>query len=116
MKISISNSVARKAVSRIYLDGVMQTRCLMADDKKGVIERYAVDDNGDVIINGDELLTEIVKGEVCIEFDNSISSINFAFGSYERCGDISCFRIFGFTVWQSVGEYKSLFGVVWASS
>jgi len=52
---------------KVFLDGVEQDRCTMADDEEGVIERYLLDGNGEHLIEDDCAQTEIVYGMVRIE-------------------------------------------------
>ena len=58
--------------AQIYLDDVYQNACIMADQEKGVIQRYVCDENGKVILKGirKRYRTEFVKGVVRIEFKN----------------------------------------------
>ncbi|NOU05353.1 MAG: hypothetical protein HOO99_04140 [Hyphomicrobiaceae bacterium] len=49
---------------RVLLDGVEQNDCTTADDKYGVIYRYARDSAGVLIDDGKELVVERVTGRV----------------------------------------------------
>jgi len=49
-----------------YLDGIKIDRCFYANDKEGIIGVYAVDKNGDYIIENDCPQQEFLYGNVHI--------------------------------------------------
>ena len=55
--------------AKVYLNGNQQTQCIMADDEKGIIQRYVTDKSGNVLSVGLEARTETVSGEVRIEIE-----------------------------------------------
>jgi hypothetical protein len=52
----------------VYLDGVKQYRCYLANDEEGYIERYVVDSNNQLVLSKDkkEIETERVYGKVSV--------------------------------------------------
>lgn len=50
----------------ITLNGVAENDCIMADDELGEVKRFALDENGKHIIDGDDVRTETVFGKVTI--------------------------------------------------
>ena len=55
--------------AKVYLNGKKQTQCIMADDEKGIIERYITDKSGNILSINFEARTETVSGEVRIEIE-----------------------------------------------
>ena len=55
--------------AKVYLNGKQQTQCIMADDEKGIIQRYITDKSGKVLSVGLEARTETVSGQVRIEIE-----------------------------------------------
>jgi hypothetical protein len=47
-----------------YLNGICQSRCFTADEEEGYVEVYAIDINGDYIIEGGCVKTERLYGKV----------------------------------------------------
>lgn len=64
MKITLHTPFVYGAVDKIFLDGVQQTGCVMADDIEGIVERYKVDKKGKFIQDGESTLLEVVTGKV----------------------------------------------------
>ncbi|RVQ20089.1 hypothetical protein [Sinorhizobium meliloti] len=57
---------------KVFLDGVEQNRCEMADDEAGEIRRFVTTPQGNLatdMIRG-EFLTEVVKGKVEIRIED----------------------------------------------
>lgn len=54
----------------VYLDGVVQKHCFVADEERGEIVRAKVSEKGRIVADHGtgEVLTEAVFGEVKIEF------------------------------------------------
>lgn len=52
--------------STVYLDGEKQHRCVFADEENGVVLRYVLDEKGALMVRGNEIETEQVKGVVKI--------------------------------------------------
>lgn len=50
----------------VYLDGNKVDRCITADDQLGLVVVYVFRD-GKYVLNGDEVATEIMTGDVRIE-------------------------------------------------
>lgn len=69
MKITLETPFVYGAVDKIFLDGVQQTGCVMADDIEGVVERYKVDKKGKFIQDRNELVLEVVTGKVEINLN-----------------------------------------------
>jgi hypothetical protein len=53
---------------RVKLDGVEQKQVLTADRAEGWIKRTMVDEDGGLVVDGDEIKTEIVRGKVELSF------------------------------------------------
>lgn len=54
-------------VVKVYLDGVEQKHCSMADEINGEIERIVMTPSGNMARSHDEILTEIVRGNVRLD-------------------------------------------------
>lgn len=54
---------------QVFLDGVEQTHCTMADDETGEVEAYVLGEDGWPIADGDELQRELRRGRVEIRGD-----------------------------------------------
>ena len=50
----------------VFLDGVKQTTCVVADEAKGFVIRYRTTQFGAVMVKGNKSLTERVEGVVTI--------------------------------------------------
>ena len=61
-----SNCMGRNV--KVYLDGVLQSDVFEADDDLGFIIRAERDENGKVVIEGDDLKREIKLGAVRVVF------------------------------------------------
>ena len=48
----------------IYLDGIEQNNVVTVDDEAGTVLRYKVGDDGQLVVEGDELICELVMGRV----------------------------------------------------
>ena len=47
-----------------FLNGKELKNCIIADDEKGKAEVYKKDENGNYLIEGDKVATEIVYGKI----------------------------------------------------
>lgn len=54
-------------VAEIFLDGVKQRRVVWADEEKGEAAVYSEGPDGRMIVQGDEFVMEIRKGQVVIQ-------------------------------------------------
>ncbi|WP_313666221.1 hypothetical protein [Shinella sp.] len=62
-----SQWISLKSLGRtadIFLDGVWQANVVTVDDEAGTVLRYKTGDDGRLIVDGDEFICELVKGEV----------------------------------------------------
>lgn len=50
--------------TEVYLNGKKQNNCITADDKKGIVIVYAEDKEGKLILEGHDIKTEELHGEV----------------------------------------------------
>ncbi|MNJ08754.1 hypothetical protein D3C77_28780 [compost metagenome] len=50
----------------VLLDGVQVKNCTEADEEEGFVIRFKLDDNGSLILNGAEVETETLTGNVQI--------------------------------------------------
>lgn len=67
-------AIAERGIPHVYLDGVLQPKCSLADDEKGEIVRCVVDANGRVQVdpnNTEEVWVETVTGRVKITFPDA---------------------------------------------
>lgn len=69
MRITLDTPFVYGAVDKIFLDGVQQTGCVMADDVEGVVERYKTDKKGKFISDGESYMMEVIIGKVEIKFN-----------------------------------------------
>jgi hypothetical protein len=53
--------------ARVFLDGVEQHHCSVADEEAGIIVRCKLDSEGNIYAVGDEIAMEEVQGVVRIE-------------------------------------------------
>ena len=63
--------MAERGIPYVYLDGVLQPKCSLADDEKGEIVRCVVDAEGRAQVdpnNPEEIWVETVRGKVEIMF------------------------------------------------
>lgn len=67
MKIDWREILSRKAL--IYLNGIACNDVIEADSDAGYVERYCHDENGKLVIVGEEFATEKVMGDVVIMFE-----------------------------------------------
>lgn len=79
MRISVETPFCLAAVNEIYLDGVLQSLCIGADDVEGVVERYKVDKKGNPILDGGDTITEVLAGKVEIRLNKGWSFKNGRF-------------------------------------
>lgn len=57
--------------AKVYLDGVLQEKAIMADDVEGVVEVLKFVENDDPLIGADgEFMTEFLSGAVKVVFDD----------------------------------------------
>ena len=52
---------------RVYLDGAVVKDVVTADDEECMLVRYCRAPNGDLVVDGDEIRTEMLRGRVDIE-------------------------------------------------
>lgn len=52
---------------KVFLDDVEQKMCITADDEARYIKRAVLDENGAIVVSGDEIAVESVFGNVRIE-------------------------------------------------
>ena len=73
MRLSVSDlheydeeklALCRRVV--ILVDGVQVKNCTEADEEKGFVVRFKLDDHGKLILNGSEIETETLYGNVQI--------------------------------------------------
>lgn len=52
----------------VYLDGIKQRWCYLANEDDGYIERYKSDDKGNLVLtsNREEIQVEKIYGKICI--------------------------------------------------
>lgn len=51
----------------VFLDGIERDKVLEADEERRFLRRYKTDELGNVIVQGNELVTEVLHGDVRIE-------------------------------------------------
>jgi len=49
---------------KFYLNGSEVKRVTYADTEKGIIEHFKVDEHGNILIDGDEALREVLHGDI----------------------------------------------------
>lgn len=64
MKYTVDNTIKVGKPVDVFLDGEQQTGCIEADDEQGYIIRNKRDENGNLIIEGDEFVRETIHGTV----------------------------------------------------
>lgn len=79
MKIDLDTPFVTAAIDKIFLNGVQQTGCVMADDIVGVVERYKTDEKGKFIPDGEFVLMEVITGKVEIKLNQGWSFKNGRF-------------------------------------
>ena len=52
--------------STVFVDGVAQKYCTLADDEQGYVERYALDGMGNLFYCGENAVMDTVRGQVDI--------------------------------------------------
>ena len=68
---SFARAQARRQTVRIFLDGVEQAKCLMADTELGLVERPVLGPDGKIQIDPNDpesIWIERVEGDVRVEF------------------------------------------------
>ncbi len=60
------NPYAADAVKTVFVDGVEIPDVLTADDKEGIVVYFPRDDKGELILDGDEVVTTQLQGDVRI--------------------------------------------------
>lgn len=74
---------------KVFLDGKEHKECTVADEKEGFIVQYRLDNNGHVIIDGDEFVKERLNGKVRIEIspvEKTYNDFFLAYGSSNNNG------------------------------
>lgn len=56
-------------IVKVWLDGVEQKQCITADESVGMVKRVLLTPAGNVAVGNDEVLTEVVYGDVRIVAD-----------------------------------------------
>jgi hypothetical protein len=72
--------------AKAFLDGVEQIGCIMADDGRGQIIRFARDDNGKILVDqSGDAMTVCIHGAVRIEVPDEHKHllVEFPFGPME---------------------------------
>lgn len=65
LDIDVPNPLNKTA--KVFLDGVEQTECLIADEEEGYIKRFKRDKSGRPFVEVDDLATEVIHGKVEIK-------------------------------------------------
>lgn len=68
MKVHIKDLYSLAAIDKVFLDGVEQKLCVMADTELGAIERYKTDEDGKLLTIGDSACMEELNGVVTLQF------------------------------------------------
>lgn len=68
MRLHVKDMYSRAAVEKVFLDGVEQKFCVMADTELGCVERYKIDSNGKLLTIGGTPCMEEVSGVVTVQF------------------------------------------------
>lgn len=67
MKYTVENTIKTGNPMRVFVDGVEINNVIECDTEEGYAVFYLVDEEGDLCVCGDEIVTETVRGVVTVE-------------------------------------------------
>lgn len=68
MRVHVKDLYSQVAIEKVFLDGVEQKLCVMADTELGSIERFKTDKNGKPLFIGKFACMEEASGVVTLQF------------------------------------------------
>lgn len=67
MKYTVENTSEIGNPKRVFVDGAEINNVIECDTEEGYAIFHPVDENGDLRVHGDEIMTETIRGVVTVE-------------------------------------------------